>query len=51
MEYTEAHAIAAKTTNLGLETAKLAALQAEVLKQIDNFPDFCKSCKPPKKKK
>jgi hypothetical protein len=51
MEYTEAHATAAKTTNLGLETAKLAALQAEVLKQIDNFPDFCKSCKPPKKKK
>jgi hypothetical protein len=50
-EYTEAHAIAAKTTNLGLETAKLAALQAEVLTQIDNLPDFCKSCKPPKKKK
>lgn len=50
-KYTEEHAMAAKNTNLGLETAKLTALHTEVLKQIENYPDFCKSCKPPKKKK
>jgi hypothetical protein len=50
-QYTEEHATAAKNTNLGLETAKLTALQIEVTKQIQNYPDFCKSCKPPKKKK
>jgi hypothetical protein len=50
-KYADEHAMAAKTTNLGLETAKLTALHAEVSKQIQNYPDFCKSCKPPKKKK
>ncbi|SEA01257.1 hypothetical protein SAMN05443667_101607 [Flavobacterium gillisiae] len=50
-QYTEEHATAAKSTNLGLETAKLAVLHTEVTKQIQNYPDFCKSCKPPKKKK
>jgi hypothetical protein len=39
-----------KTTNLGLDTAKLTALHIEVSKQIENYPDFCKSCKPRKKK-
>jgi hypothetical protein len=38
-----------KTTNLGLDTAKLTALHIEVSKQIENYPDFCKSCKPRKK--
>lgn len=50
-QYTEEHAMAAKSTNLGLETVKLTALHTEVSKQIQNYPDFCKSCKPPKKKK
>ncbi|WP_339918593.1 hypothetical protein [uncultured Flavobacterium sp.] len=50
-KYTEEHAMAAKNTNLGLEAAKLTVLHTEVLKQIENYPDFCKSCKPPKKKK
>jgi hypothetical protein len=31
-----------KTTNLGLDTAKLTALHIEVSKQIENYPDFCK---------
>jgi hypothetical protein len=34
----------------GLDTAKLTALHIEVSKQIENYPDFCKSCKPRKKK-
>jgi hypothetical protein len=42
--------MATKTTNLGLDTAKLTALHIEVSKQIENYPDFCKSCKPRKKK-
>jgi hypothetical protein len=29
---------------------KLTALHIEVSKQIENYPDFCKSCKPRKKK-
>jgi len=50
-QFTEEHATAAKSTNLGLETAKLTAIHTEVSKQIQNYPDFCKTCKPPKKKK
>ncbi|MEZ7498863.1 hypothetical protein QO200_08935 [Flavobacterium sp. Arc3] len=50
-EYTEEHGMAAKNTNMGTDTTKLAALHTEVLKQIESYPDFCKSCKPPKKKK
>jgi hypothetical protein len=37
-----------KTTNLGL--TETTALHIEVSKQIENYPDFCKSCKPRKKK-
>jgi hypothetical protein len=50
-KFIEEHAMASKTTNLGLDTAKLTALHIEVSKQIENYPDFCKSCKPRKKKK
>jgi hypothetical protein len=51
MKYAEEHAMAAKTTNLGLDSPKLAVLRTVVLKQIQNHSDFCKSCKPSKKKK
>jgi hypothetical protein len=48
-KYNEEHAKAAKSTNLGLETTQLTTLHAEVLKPIQSYPDFCKSCKLPKK--
>jgi hypothetical protein len=41
-KFIEEHAMASKTTNLGLDTAKLTALHIEVSKQIENYPDFCK---------
>ena len=42
---------ASKDTNLGQDEGKLAILNAKVLTQIQELADFCKSCKPPKKKK
>ena len=43
--------VASKETNLGQEEEKLALLNAKVLTSIEELADFCKSCKPPKKKK
>lgn len=43
--------LASKETNLGQEEGKLADLNTKVLIQIQELADFCKSCKPPKKKK
>jgi hypothetical protein len=42
---------ASKETNLGQDEGKLAVLNTKVLTQIQELADFCKSCKPPKKKK
>tara|TARA_R110000868_G_scaffold8717_1_gene44683 strand:- start:903 stop:1484 length:582 start_codon:yes stop_codon:yes gene_type:complete len=42
---------ASKDTNLGQDEGKLAIYNAKVLTQIQELADFCKSCKPPKKKK
>lgn len=42
---------ASKETNLGQDEEKLAILNAKVLTQIQELSDFCKTCKPPKKKK
>lgn len=50
-QLTERHARAAKETDLGRNREKLNALHQEVLKEIETLADFCKTCKPPKKKK
>lgn len=49
-QYTEEHATASKTTDLGQNERKLLEVRTDVLKRIQEYPDFCKSCKPPKKK-
>lgn len=50
-QLTERHTRAAKETDLGRNKEKLNALHQEVLKEIEALADFCKTCKPPKKKK
>lgn len=50
-EYVERHTIAAKETDVGRDKEKLLALHREVKAEIDALSDFCKSCKPPRKKK
>lgn len=42
---------ASKETNLGQDEEKLAILNAKVLTQIQELSDFCKTCKPTKKRK
>ncbi len=50
-EYVEEHGEASKKTNLGQKEDVLKELNEDVLKRIQELSDFCKSCKPPKKKK
>ncbi|MES2679281.1 MAG: hypothetical protein V4635_05320 [Bacteroidota bacterium] len=50
-EFAERHVIAAKTSDLGRNNEKLRELHGDVLKEIEQFSDFCKECKPVKKKK
>jgi hypothetical protein len=50
-EYVQEHEVASKKTNLGQNEKIIKALDADVLKRIQELTDFCKSCKPPKKKK
>ena len=50
-EYIERHDMAVKSTELGRKHNELATLHEEVRKEIADLPDFCKTCKPPKKKK
>lgn len=45
------YTMAEKKTRMGLDTAKVAALHAEVLQEINTMPDYCKTCKVSKKKK
>lgn len=40
-----------KSTEMGENSIKLAALREEVLEEINQLQDFCKSCKTPKKQK
>ncbi|SHN10767.1 hypothetical protein [Flavobacterium xinjiangense] len=49
-QYTDEHATASKITDLGQNEKKLLEIRADILKRIQEYPDFCKSCKPPKKK-
>jgi len=50
-EYIERHAIAAKETDIGRNSEKLSVLQSMVLVELEQLADFCKTCKPIKKKK
>lgn len=50
-EFSERDTNAGKETDLGRKTEKLKALHQEVLNEIATLADYCKTCKPPKKKK
>lgn len=50
-EYGERRNEAANKTNLGQDGFKLHGLHQEVLKEMNELSDFCKECKPKKKKK
>lgn len=50
-ELTERNTIAGKLTDLGRNRQALKQLHDEVIKEIATLPDFCKSCKPEKRKK
>jgi hypothetical protein len=50
-EFSVRHATAAQQTDLGRNRELLAKLHGEVLAEIDQLADFCKSCKAAKKKK
>ena len=49
-EYVEEHGEASKKTNLGQQKDILIKLNDDVLIRIQELSDFCKTCKPPKKK-
>jgi hypothetical protein len=51
MEFAQRHTIAGKVTDLGRNREKLHELQQEVLNEIQDLSDFCKLCKPTKKKR
>jgi hypothetical protein len=50
-EYVEEHDIASNKSNLGQNEKMIKELDSDVLKRIQELSDFCKNCKPPKKKK
>lgn len=51
-EYNERHAAASQRCDLGSNRVVLKELHDEVRTEINtNYPDFCKTCKPVKKKK
>lgn len=50
-ELNKRHTIASLETDLGKNQLKLADLHREVLLELEQLSDFCKDCKPPKKKK
>lgn len=50
-EFAEEHTIAGTLTDLGRNREKLSELHQKVLEEIDQLSDFCKLCKPPKKKR
>ena len=49
-DYVEEHGEASKKTNLGQKKDILIKLNDAVLLRIQELSDFCKTCKPPKKK-
>jgi hypothetical protein len=50
-EFAQRHTLAGKMTDVGRNKDKLQELHREVLNEIQQLPDFCKLCKPSKKKK
>ena len=50
-EYSAEHDIASNKSKLGQNEKLIKELDIEVLKRIQELSDFCKYCKPPKKKK
>lgn len=50
-EFSERDTNAGKETDLGRKSEKLKVLHQQVLDEIAELSDFCKECKPPKKKK
>jgi len=50
-EMAERHTLAAKQSEMGRNEAVTEQLRSEVKKEIEALPDFCKDCKPRKKKK
>jgi hypothetical protein len=50
-EYAERHTMAARETDIGRDAEKLQLLHKEVLAEITLLYEFCKTCKPEKKKK
>lgn len=49
--YAKQHGQASQITDLGRKTEKLSELHQMVLQEIETLSDFCKNCKPSKKKK
>jgi hypothetical protein len=49
-ELSNRHTIAGSSTDVGKNKGKLEELHKEVLKEISELSDFCKTCKPQKKK-
>jgi hypothetical protein len=50
-ESTDRIAIAGRQSDVGRNSEKLKELHDEVVKEIAELPDYCKTCKPNKKKK
>lgn len=50
-QFIQRQTLAAKATDLGKNREKLAELHNEVINEVNELADFCKQCKPPKKKK
>lgn len=50
-EFNSRDTMAGKTTDLGRNREELSKLHREVLAEIELLSDFCKTCKPAKKKK
>lgn len=50
-EFTERHTMSGKLTDIGQNNAKLTALHQDVLNEILQYFEFCKQCKPSKKKR
>lgn len=50
-EYNLRHSAVGQSSNLGQNHDRLARYHADVLAEIETYPDFCKTCKPKKIKK
>lgn len=49
-EFVNRHSIAADETDLGRNEEKLVTIHQEVLNELAMLHDFCKTCKPPRRK-